>query len=99
MALELRATIAPKIGFASHQNAVPLLAELELAAPEDQGFEPLSVTLWADPPFLEARTWHIARLAKASSVRIADRDVQLAAGVLAELNEAIRGTVTIRVSS
>ena len=99
MTLELRATIAPKIGFASHQNAVPLLAELEIAAPEDQGFEALSVTLSADPPFLEARAWHIDRLAKASSVRIADRDVQLAAGVLAELNEAIRGTVTIRVSS
>lgn len=98
MTLELRAAVAPKIGFASHQNAVPILADLELVAPEEEGFENLTIELSADPPFLEPRTWRIDRLAQASAARLADRDIRLGAGMLADLNEAVAGTVSIRVS-
>lgn len=97
MSLDLRATVARKLGFASHQNAVPVLVDLELASVAGD-HEDLVVELQADPPFLEPRTWRIDRLAEGSSVHVTDRDVTLNAGWLADLAEAVAGTVTLRVA-
>lgn len=98
MTLEVRATVAAKIGFASHQNAVPVLPDLEIVNTDGETLESLTVELSADPSFLDPRKWLIDRLVEGSSVRIADRDVKIRADLLAGLDEAVRGTVTIRVT-
>src|ERR1700712_4592750 len=93
MTIAVQGSVAGKIGFASHQNAVPVLAELEIRNGGPETYRDLTVELSADPPFLEPRTWRIDRLVAGTSVQIADRDVKLRAGMLAELNEALAATV------
>ena len=62
--IRIEATVAGKIGFASHQNAVPVLRELRISAASSEGapVEGLSLRLTADPPFLVPKTWLIDRL-------------------------------------
>ncbi len=62
MTLEVRATVAAKIGFASHQNAVPVLPDLEIVNTVGETLESLTVELSADTSFLDPRKWLIDRL-------------------------------------
>lgn len=97
MTVEVRAIVAAKIGFASHQNAVPVLADLEIVNSDTEMLENLSVELSADPSFLDPRKWRIDRLVGGSSVQITDRDVKIRADLLAGFDEAVAGIVTIRI--
>ncbi|MCK2056454.1 DUF4011 domain-containing protein [Methylobacterium sp. 37f] len=97
MAVAVRADVSSRIGLASHQNARPVLNELEIVG-DDEVHADLVVTLTADPSFLKPRSWTIDRIRPGGSVRLADRDVSLAAGFLADLNETVTGTVMLRVS-
>ena len=45
MPINIKSTVAQKIGFASHQNAVPVLRELELANTDEQQLENLVLVL------------------------------------------------------
>lgn len=96
MPIEIRAIVAPKIGFASHQNSVPLLSDLEIVG-SDETLSDLEVRLTADPPFLQPRTWRIDRLVPNTSIHVSDRDIALVAGLLSDLTEAITGTVSLSV--
>ena len=98
MTLEIKSTVAQKIGFASHQNAVPALRELELVNSGEESFEHLVLELSADPPFLESKIWRIDCLRAGSTLHITDRDVKLQAGFLANLTESISGDVRLRVT-
>jgi very-short-patch-repair endonuclease len=98
MSLEIKSTVAQKIGFASHQNAVPALRELELVSTGVESFEHLVLELSADPPFLEPKSWRIDCLRANSTLHITDRDVKLQAGFLAGLNESVSGEVRLKVT-
>lgn len=98
MTVAVQGSVAGKLGFASHQNAVPVLPELEIRNEGSESYQDLTVELTSDPLFVEERTWRIDRLAAGTSIQIADRDVKLRGGLLAELNEAVAGTITIRVT-
>ncbi len=96
--VEIRASVASKTAYASHQNAVPILSELVIASdPDDEVLEDLTIEVEADPPFVEPRTWRVDRLAPGSTLHITDRDVSLKAGLLSRLTEGLRGTLTLRV--
>jgi very-short-patch-repair endonuclease len=97
MPLEVTASLATKIGFASHQNAVAILQELTLANTGDESLQHLTVKLSSSPLFLEARIWKIDGLAPGGSVRISDRNVNLDAGYLADLMESLHGELLIEV--
>ncbi|WP_395674619.1 DUF3320 domain-containing protein [Inquilinus sp.] len=99
MTFEITAVVAGKVGFASHQNAVPVLRELEIASTAESAVDDIALTLTADPPFLVAKTWRIDRLAPDGPLHVTDRDVALNAGFLGELTESIRGTVTLRLTA
>ncbi len=99
MTFEITAVVAGKVGFASHQNAVPVLRELEIASTAESAVDDVTLTLTADPPFLAPKTWRIDRLAPDAPLHVADRDVALNAGFLGELTESIRGTVTLRLTA
>jgi very-short-patch-repair endonuclease len=94
----ITASLASKVTFASHQNAVPILRDMELENTSDEMLEGLTVVMTADPPFVAAKTWVIDRLGPQDRSHILDRDVDLNAGLLLETNESITGKVHIRVS-
>lgn len=97
MGVIIEGIVADKVGFASHQNAVPVLRKLVLSNDTEVDQDDLSVELISSPPFLEPKTWRIDRMLHASSVRIADRDVKLHAAYLADITEGLRSDLTIRV--
>jgi hypothetical protein len=98
MNIKIDALIARKIGFASHQNAVPLVRELSLWNQEETTLEDLVLTLSTDPDFVESRSWNIDRIHPGDRLSISDRDIKLNAAYLAGLTESLNADVVMRVS-
>lgn len=94
---EIKSTITNKIGFASHQNSVPVVREMELINEGERMFENLVLELSSDPAFLEEKSWRIDALRAGSTMHITDRDVKLQAGFLAGLTESVSGEVRLRL--
>jgi hypothetical protein len=97
--VEIRAVVQPKVGFASHQNSVPLIADLQV---ENAGGEPIGpavLTLTANPGFISPKTWQIDRLAPGSLIRISDRTVDFDGGMLAVLNESLRAQLRFSLAT
>ncbi len=97
--IRISAAVADKIGFASHQNAVPILRDLEIHHEGETAYRNLTVHLSANPPFLSERTWRIDELIPGTSLHVTDRDVELDASFLGNLGESINGTATLRVEA
>jgi len=97
MGVVIEGIVASKIGFASHQNSVPLLRELTLSNDAEIDYDDLVVELTGSLPFLEPKNWRIDRLLHGSSVRLSDRDVKLHAAYLADITESLSSDLTIRV--
>ena len=98
MSIKIEAVIARKIGFASHQNSVPLVRELSVWNQGEQPFQDLVLTLGTDPAFVEARTWRLDRLNPGDNLRITERDIKLNAGYLAGLSESLCADVVLRLT-
>lgn len=98
MNIKIDALIARKIGFASHQNAVPLVRELSLWNQEETTLEDLVLTLSTDPNFVESRSWNIDRIHPGDRLSISDRDIKLNAAYLSGLTESLNADVVMRVS-
>lgn len=95
--LAIDVVIAPKISFATHQNSVPVLRELKLVNLGGEAIEDLTLEILSDPPVFAPREWRLDRVAGGGETRVADRDLQLNAGLLLQLTESVRATVTLRV--
>ncbi|MFP1979835.1 DUF3320 domain-containing protein [Lonsdalea quercina] len=95
MSIKAQVSIASKLGFTSHQNAVPLLRELVLYNESERTFEDLTLHLHTAPAVLEAKQWNIDRLLPNSSLDIRERGVRLNAEWLAELTESVVCEVTL----
>ena len=98
MSLEVTASLALKIGFASHQNAVALLQELSLGNTGEAPLQNLTVKLGSAPLFLEGKIWKIDVIEPGALIRVADRNVNLDATFLADLTESVRGEILIEVT-
>lgn len=98
MNIKIEAMIARKIGFASHQNAIPLVRELSIWNQEETNLENLVLTLSTDPDFVESRTWHIDRIHAGDRLSISERDIKLNAGYLSGLSESLSADVVMRLS-
>lgn len=55
MSIKAQVSIARKLGFTSHQNAVPMLRELVLHNESEQTFQDLTLHLQTAPAVLEAK--------------------------------------------
>ncbi|KIS44347.1 DUF3320 domain-containing protein [Kosakonia radicincitans] len=95
MSIKAHVSVARKLGFTSHQNAVPLLRELVLHNESDQTYQDLTLHLQTTPAVLEAKQWKIDRLLPHSSLDIRDRDIKLNAEWLAELTESVVCEITL----
>ncbi len=96
--IQIDASVATKVTFASHQNAIPILQELKLANPTLEVLEKLELEIWSDPQFLQPKKWIIDRLSPNTTVNISDRDVALNASFLLQVHESLTGTVHIVLS-
>ncbi len=94
--LGIDVVLAPKISFAAHQSAVAVLRELRLLNTGSLTATDLVLEIKADPPVIAHRQWRVDRVAPGGEAVVKDRDVQLNAGLLLGLAEAMRGTVTVR---
>jgi very-short-patch-repair endonuclease len=97
--IEIRAVVQPRVGFASHQNAVPLIADLQVENTGKEPVGPATLTLTANPGFISSRTWRIDKLAPGALLRISDRVVDFDAGMLLALNEALRAQLRVTLST
>ena len=95
-ALALDAAIVPKISFASHQNAVPVLRDLKILNLGSITLENIVLGIVADPPVFETHQWRIDRIAPGGEVHVTQRDLKLNAGLLLQLSEAVRATISLR---
>ncbi len=94
--LAIDAVVAPKVSFATHQNAVPVLRELRVVNLGGQPVDDIVLTIEADPPIFAPHEWRFDRIATGGEVHVEKRDLALNAGLLLQLTEAIRTTVTLR---
>lgn len=99
MGISIEAIVSTKLGLASHQNAVPLLRQLTITSNDQAGLDDLTLELEPSLPFAAAKTWRIDRLGPDSSITIADRDVDLKDGYLADLTEVMHASVHVRLCS
>jgi len=95
---DIETVVAGKIGFATHQNAIPIIRELSISAPSDAGRNNLALSLTADPPFIQTKTWRIDTMMPGDTLRITDRDVALNATLLHELTESVVGSLSLRLN-
>jgi len=95
---KVNAAVAAKIGFATHQNAVPLIRDLRVCAPPSGAGQDLVLALSADPPFVQTKTWRIDMMLAGDTLNINDRDVSLNATLLHELTESLISTLTLTLT-
>lgn len=95
MGIKAQVSLAHKLGFTSHQNAVPLLRELILHNESDQKFQDLTLHLRTTPAVLEEKKWNIDCLLPGTLLDIRDRDVKLNAEWLSGLTESVFCEVTL----
>jgi very-short-patch-repair endonuclease/DNA polymerase III delta prime subunit len=96
----IQCELVPKLNFACHQNAFPVLRKLELTNQDSEAaISHITVTLESNPAFLKPKVWHIDTIAPGGSVIIRDRDIQLDGNFLMNLTDSMRGSIQIRVES
>lgn len=91
----VRAEIAPRITFATHQCDVAVIADLVIVNDGEEDLDDLSLQLSTDPPVLAERVWTIDRVAARSEFRPSDRRVTIAGGKLDQLTERERAEVRL----
>ncbi|MFB1487061.1 MULTISPECIES: DUF3320 domain-containing protein [unclassified Thiocapsa] len=89
-AVELVLEVASKISFATHQCDAPVVVALCVRSACDRDLDALRLRLVAEPPVLAPRTWSLDRLGARQEIRVRDRRVQLAGGLLDGLTERMR---------
>lgn len=88
--ISIRADLAQRVTFASHQNDVAIVLSLAVANETADQIDDLTVEISADPPIIAPRFWQIDRIPAGGETLIRDRKVPLAGGMLQELTEAMR---------
>jgi len=97
MKAEIRAELAERITFATHQCDVPVIADLVISNPSNTDLENLTLELRSEPPVIGERTWIIDRIRAGSEHRIHDRRIPLAGSFLDSLTERMRADVKLRL--
>ena len=94
-ALTLMAEFARKVTFASHQNDVPVLLKLIVENLSDTPLDNLRLSVFAEPAIFGTREWTIDRLDAGTKLRIADRKLPLAGGMLDKLTDRLQADVRV----
>ena len=92
----IKASVAPRVNVAFHQNAVPVIAEIELANNTDEELNNISLNVFAVPNFLKPKTFRIDRIPPHGTQRLNPVLIDLDPKFLMEPSEAVNGEITIR---
>lgn len=95
--IEIVATVARKVTFATHQNDIPVIADLSIRNGTEEQLENLTLRLTSDTGLIGARKWTIDRVAANGEIRLRDRKVHLEGAKLAELNERLASTLSFEL--
>ena len=87
------------LGYASIQNAVPVIRSLRVTNNGPEALEGLEVLVGCNPRFAEGARLRFDRLAPGESRRISPIDLRPDHTFLAELSEAVRATITVAVTA
>ena len=93
--IRFKLSLADQVGAAFHQNAIPVLNELIVENRLGRDLRDLKLEIRSEPPFTVATNWRIDELADGKSIPVANPDVQLDAGYLNKLTEAVRGSLQL----
>lgn len=96
--LKIHCEAAAKLNFACHQNDFAVLRDLRIEnlSPEDAQ-DDLLVTLESDPAFLANKAVQVDRIAAGATTSIRFDDLALNGEFLLGLEEAVKGTLSIKV--
>lgn len=92
-ALILNASIVPKLSLAQQQNSIPVISDLYVENNTDMDLNDVELHLTSDPLFLTQKIWHIDRINAGSRFHIRDVDIEIMRSYLADLREAVKGSV------
>ncbi len=95
--IKINASIAEKVTFATHQNDVPVIADLNIINTTEDTLEDIELSLSCDPPLIESKVWKIDRLHADGELRLKGRSVSLAGGMLSKLTERMKAQVTFEL--
>jgi very-short-patch-repair endonuclease len=88
---EISVECASRINFATAQNAVPVIRSIRILNNQDSEKANLTLSLHAQPPFLQEKQWKIDRIGANDDQEIRNPETLLDLSHLAGLNEAERG--------
>jgi hypothetical protein len=93
--IRFRLSLTDQVGAAFHQNAIPILSDLIVENRLGRDLQDLKFEIRSEPPFTVATNWRIDELADGKSIPVVNPDVQLDAGHLNKLTEAVRGSLQL----
>ena len=88
-----------RVNFASAQNDVAIIRQLEIENPTKEALTGVRITLRAAPPIIREKTWIVDRIAPESEFKVRDISTPLDVERLAGLNEAEVGELEFRVEA
>ncbi len=92
------ATVA-KLNLADFQNSVPALRELAAANGTEATLSDLTLTVSAEPPFLQPKAWHLDTVGPGATYHLTALDVTLDGALLSRLTEAEPATLRFTLTS
>lgn len=92
-------SLLSRVNYASYLNSVPILRELCIENRSESPLTDIAVQVEANPDVLVSRRWLIEKIGPGERLYIDELDIQLNAGMLWNLNEAITADVSFSVSS
>lgn len=102
-AVEVRSGVAveieadPTLGYASIQNAVPVLRSLRLTNHTEQNLEKLVVLITCAPRFAQGIKLQFDQLGPGETRRVSPIDLKPEHGYLSELQEAVKASIRVSV--
>jgi very-short-patch-repair endonuclease len=97
--IEIELDADATLGYASIQNAVPVIRSLRLTHTGPDALEQVQVRITCNPPFAEGAILRFERLAPGEVRRIAPVDLAPDHGFLADLQESVAANVEVHVRS
>ena len=95
--VEIRAELAGQFTFASHQNDIAIMADLVIVNSTEEDLSNLTLHASAEPNVIGTKVWTIDRIVACSELRIRDRRIPFAGGLLNELTERMRADICIEL--
>lgn len=97
--VRLQVAIVAKLNLADFQNALPALRELAVANDTEATLSDLTLTVSAEPPFLQPKAWHLDTVGAGATYHLTALDVTLDGALLSRLTEAEPATLRFALTS